>query len=97
MAITQTNLSGQVAAAGGPPAGQLKVGAINCALGAAETTVTIDWATFGFSAVFIYGFIPRDTHTANAVGWFANHTGVSVVYTWTAADIANVIVYALGV
>lgn len=81
---------------GGFPPGVLKVGSLNIANGAAETSVTIDWAVYGFSVVIVYGFMPRDTHTANAVGWFANHTGTSVVYTWTAADIANVIVWALG-
>jgi hypothetical protein len=79
---------------GGIPPGVLKVGALNIANGAAETSIAVDWAVYGFSAVIAWGHIARDTFT-NA-SQFANLSGTTVTYTWGAADIANALVWALG-
>jgi len=94
VAITQTNLSGQVTGQGGPPSGMLKLGAINCAIGAAETSVAIDWSLKGITTVVAYGATPRDTYTNNVM--FHDLSGTTVTYTWSAADIANIVVWALG-
>jgi hypothetical protein len=72
----------------------LKVGAINVANGASETSIAINWATYGFSNVIAWGATPRDTYTNNVM--FHDLSGTTVTYTWTATDIANIIVWALG-
>lgn len=95
MAQTQTVLGSPAATLqGGIPAGVLKVGCINVANGASETSIAIDWAVYGFSTVIIYGLTRRDTYTAGID--FSNLSGTTVTYTWTATDVANVLVWALG-
>lgn len=73
---------------------KLKLVAINVANGAGETSVTIDYVTYGLHELYIYGHTNRDTYTNNVQ--FDNATGTSVVHTWSAADVANVIVWAIG-
>lgn len=75
---------------------KMRMVVLNVANGANETSVAIDFAAYGIGTVRWYDFMPRDTHTANAVGWFANLSGTTVTFTWTAADIANVQVMAMG-
>jgi hypothetical protein len=79
---------------GGIPPGVLKLGCLNIANGAGETSIAVDWATYGFSTVIVYGLTRRDTYTAGID--FSNLSGTTVTYTWTANDVANVLVWALG-
>jgi hypothetical protein len=75
---------------------RLKCVAINVANSAAETSIAVDFSVHGMNTVLFYGATPRDTFTQGAVGQFANLVGTTVTFTWTAADIANVIVWAVG-
>lgn len=75
---------------------KLKVVVINVLNGAAETSATIDYKTYGLSRVLFYGHTNRDTYTNNVQ--FDNLSGdTSVVHTWSAADVANVLCWAVGV
>lgn len=73
---------------------KLKLVAINVANGAAETSATIDYKTYGLNTVIVAGHQIRDTYTNNVQ--FDNATLTSVVHTWSAADVANVICWAIG-
>jgi hypothetical protein len=75
---------------------KMKLVVLNIANGASETSVAIDWASYGLGTVLLYDWVARDTHTANAAGHFANLSGTTVTYTWTATDIANALVWAIG-
>ena len=90
MAQTQTVLQG----GGMGEFAKLKCVAINVANGAAETSITIDYRTHGLTEVLFYGHTIRDTYTNNVQ--FDNLSGTSVVHTWSAADVANVICWAIG-
>lgn len=99
MAQNQTNLSGQVSASGGPPSGMLKIGAISVQNTANETSIAINWATFGINTVIAWGMEARDANTVTAgaaQGRFANLVSTTVTYTWVATDIADILVWALG-
>lgn len=95
MAQTLTNLSGQADNAGGPPSGMLKVGSVNVVNGAGETSIAVDWSTYGIDTVICYGLMPKDTFT-NTGGPHAALSGTTVTYNWIAADLAAVVVWALG-
>lgn len=73
---------------------RLKLVAINVANGAAETSVAVDFATYGLNQVLLYGHTIRDTYTNNVQ--FDNLSGTTVTFTWSAADVANAIVWAIG-
>lgn len=73
---------------------KLKIVAINVANGAAETSITVDYKAYGLNDLILYGHTIRDTFTNGSQ--FDNATLTSVVHTWTAADVANVIVWAIG-
>ncbi len=75
---------------------RLKLVVLNIANGASETSIAVNMATHGMNSVILYGFMPRDTWTANAAGVFANLSGTTVTYTWSATDVADVLVYAIG-
>jgi hypothetical protein len=95
MAQTLTNLSGQIDNVGGPPAGSLKLGSLNVVNGAGETSISVDWSTYGIDTVVCYGMTAKDTWT-NTGGPHAALTGTTVVYNWIAADLAAAVVWALG-
>lgn len=90
MAQTQTKLIG----GGIGDFARLKCVAINVANGAAETSIAIDYATHGINDVLLYGHTIRDTYTNNVQ--FDNLVGTTVTHTWSAADVANVICWAIG-
>ena len=73
---------------------KLKIVVLNVANGAGETSITVDYTTYGLAGVLLYGHQIRDTYTNNVQ--FDNATGTSVVHTWSAADVANVLVWAIG-
>jgi len=73
---------------------RLKCVAINVANSASETSIAIDYALHGLNDVKLYGHTPRDVFTAAVQ--FDNLVGTTVTHTWTAVDVANVIVWAIG-
>jgi hypothetical protein len=73
---------------------KLKLVVLNVANGAGETSITVDYATYGLAGILIASHSIRDTYTNNVQ--FDNATGTSVVHTWSAADVANVLVWAIG-
>lgn len=73
---------------------RLKLVVLNVANGAAETSVAIDFSTYGLGQVLLYGHVNRDTYTNNVQ--FDNLSGTTVTFTWSAADIANALVWAIG-
>lgn len=74
--------------------GKMKLGVLNVANGAAETSIAINWENYGLRSVKLYGIQPLDIHTDDAM--YASLSGTTVTYTWTAVDIANVLVWAIG-
>jgi hypothetical protein len=75
---------------------KLKLAVLNVANGAAETSVAVNWETYGINTVLLYDFTIRDTFTGATWIGFANLSGTTVTYTWTSADVANVLVWAIG-
>jgi len=73
---------------------KLKLVVINVANGAGETSITVDYATYGIAVPIIYSHTIRDAHTAG--NRHDNATGTSIVHTWNAADAANVLVWCMG-
>jgi hypothetical protein len=73
---------------------RLKMVSINIANGAAETSIALDYSLYGLNSVLCYGHTIRDTYTNNVQ--FDNLSGTTVTHTWSAADVADVIVWAIG-
>lgn len=90
MAQTITRL--KEAEAGG--LSKMKLVALNVANGAGETSIAVNYQAYGLGTVLLYGHVNKDTFT-NA-SQFDNLVGTTVTHTWTAADVANVLVWALG-
>lgn len=73
---------------------RLKVVLLNVANGAAETSVAIDYATYGINDPKLAGHFNRDTYTNNVQ--FDNLSGTTGTHTWSAADVANVYCFCIG-
>lgn len=75
---------------------RLKLAVLNIANGANETSATVDWATYGLSGVILAGHIIQDAYTTGSQLDAFTDGATSVVHTWTATDVANVRVWAIG-
>lgn len=75
---------------------RLKLVILNIANGAAETGATVDYASYGLGGVVLAGHIIQDPYTNGSQLDAFTHGATSVVHTWTAADVANVRVWAIG-
>lgn len=73
---------------------RLKIVALNVANGAAETSIAIDYSTYGIQNPLFGGHFNRDTYTNNVQ--FDNLSGTTITHTWSAADVANVWVFCIG-
>ena len=74
----------------------LKKVALNVANGAAETSLVVNWKTYGLGKGVAWGMMPRDTYTNNVMFADLGADGTTVTYTWSAADIANILLWAEG-